>query len=90
MSVDRLGRGPWARLFASALVPDEGSAVAVVATLARWVAGISVGRLGSLGAGRRVCGFVGVAERPSFLRNAKVPTSATGSNRSSNSRTRSA
>jgi uncharacterized Zn finger protein len=28
MSVDRLGRGPWARLFASALVPDEGSAVA--------------------------------------------------------------
>lgn len=28
MSGERLGRGPWARLFASALVPDEGSSVA--------------------------------------------------------------
>ena len=28
MSTERLGRGPWARLFASAVVPDEGSAVA--------------------------------------------------------------
>lgn len=28
MSTERLGRGPWARLFASALVPDEGSALA--------------------------------------------------------------
>jgi len=28
MSSERMGRGPWARLFASAVVPDEGSAVA--------------------------------------------------------------
>jgi uncharacterized Zn finger protein len=28
MSSERLGRGPWARLFASAVVPDEGSPVA--------------------------------------------------------------
>ena len=28
MSAERIGRGPWARLFASALVPDEGSSVA--------------------------------------------------------------
>ncbi len=28
MSTERIGRGPWARLFATALVPDESSAVA--------------------------------------------------------------
>jgi uncharacterized Zn finger protein len=28
MTAERLGRGPWARLFVGALVPDEGSAVA--------------------------------------------------------------
>ena len=28
MSTERMGRGPWARLFASAIVPDEGSSLA--------------------------------------------------------------
>ena len=35
MSAERIGRGPWARLFASAVVPDEGSSTAEARTRAR-------------------------------------------------------